>query len=94
VNPLTTDDVRDLAEAWRLASSGEGRTMRLVARLSVRQVAEAIGVGGPTLARWEMGERRPTGAPALAWVRLLRQLGEDDRAARARTEPAPTGGGS
>ena len=77
-----------MAEAWWLALTGEGAARRKRARLSVRQVAEAIGVGGPTLARWEMGDRRPTGDPALAWVRLLRQLGEDAQAFRMAM-PAP-----
>lgn len=44
------------------------------AGLSLREVADAVGISPSTLWRWEERERAPRGAAAVAWVRLLDEL--------------------
>lgn len=63
-----------LAQARRLATSGEGKTAREAAGLSLREVADVIGVSVSGLFRWENGDRRPRGEPAVAWAEFLEQL--------------------
>ena len=54
-----------------MVESGEARELRLRARLSLGEVAEAVGVSTSTIFRWENGQRRPHGAPALRYLKLL-----------------------
>lgn len=71
---MTTRDLLLIAKARRLSRSGEARTLREAAGLSIREVAGAIG-GSPTAVwRWENGQRAPRGETAAAWAHLLEQL--------------------
>ena len=76
---MTLSDIRDLAYVREALATGRARAVRLRARLSASEVARAVGIGPSTFSRWESGEKRPTGAPALELARLLREL--DDNAA-------------
>ena len=56
---------------------------RLASGLSLGEVARDVGVGAPTLLRWETGERTPRLSPeVLAYGRLLDRLAT--KRARAR----------
>jgi DNA-binding transcriptional regulator YiaG len=84
-----TDDLIQLAHIRALTSSGAARALRLSARLSLGEVSREIGVGAPTLFRWEVGERSPQLSPqVLAYGRLLDQL-----ANRVALRRAPARGG-
>ncbi|MCU1624235.1 MAG: hypothetical protein JWL79_3080 [Frankiales bacterium] len=63
-----------LARARRYAASGEGQEIRVRAGLSVREVAEAVGVARHTLWKWERGERVPRADGATAWASFLGEL--------------------
>jgi transcriptional regulator with XRE-family HTH domain len=63
-----------VAQARHLCASGKALELRLSAGLSIREVAEAIGVSPTAVWRWERGERAPRGAAAAAWAQLLRDL--------------------
>ena len=76
---MNTADVLDLVEAVRLARTGEGRAIRTKAGVAAQAIADACGMSASALTRWEAGARRPTGRPAISWVRLLRQLPPADR---------------
>ena len=67
-------DVLELAAARRLAAGGGGRMIREGAGLSLNDVGRACGIHASTVLRWERGERRPRGLPALLYVRLMRDL--------------------
>jgi len=67
-------DVRDLAEARRLAASGEGKAIREQAGVPQTAVASAIRSTASAVCRWESGSRVPTGMAAVRWARLLRTL--------------------
>jgi transcriptional regulator with XRE-family HTH domain len=71
---MTGTDLLLLVEARDAARSGRGRTVRLAAGLAQRDIAEAIGVSPVAVSRWEAGDRRPRGEPALRYARLLREL--------------------
>jgi DNA-binding XRE family transcriptional regulator len=63
-----------ITEARAAASDGTARRAREDARLAQREVGEACGVSPKTIAMWETGQRKPSGLPALAYGRLLRDL--------------------
>jgi transcriptional regulator with XRE-family HTH domain len=70
-----------LARARTLATSGAGLRQRTSAGLSLREVAQAVGVSPSTLWRWERGERAPRGKAAIAWASLLSDLDRNRLAA-------------
>ena len=74
-------DIVLLSEAREAARSGRGLRVRRAAGLSQPEVADFCGVSRACIARWEHGDRRPRGAAALRWIRLLRTL-EDTRDGR------------
>ena len=78
----TTHDILDLAEAVRLARTGEARAIRKRCGVNASAIGAACGVSASAVTRWESGDRRPTGTPAIAWVRLLRELAKADRRSR------------
>jgi transcriptional regulator with XRE-family HTH domain len=67
-------DLVKLAEVRAAARAGTCRRVRLAAHLSLREVAAAVGVGVSTIYRWEVGERRPQGRPALRYAKLIAEL--------------------
>jgi DNA-binding transcriptional regulator YiaG len=70
---------RELARIARLRSmiqSGEARSIRTVARVSMPEMAEAIGCSVSTLWRWEAGDRQPKGKLALRYAGVLESLQE------------------
>ena len=67
-------DVAVLVVTRRMAADGEGRQLRLAARLSLAEVAAAVDVDTSTIWRWEQGRRRPRGEAALRYGHFLRAL--------------------
>jgi transcriptional regulator with XRE-family HTH domain len=76
---MNANEVVDLAQAVRMARSGEGRRVRTRAGVDAARLGEACGVAGSTITRWENGQRRPSGPTAVAWVRLLQRLIEAEQ---------------
>jgi DNA-binding transcriptional regulator YiaG len=64
----------DLIRVRRLASTGAARAIREEAGLSYSEVAAAAEVHKVTVFRWEHGQRRPRGAAAERYLRLLDEL--------------------
>jgi DNA-binding transcriptional regulator YiaG len=64
--------------AWVRAaiSSGEAQRLREEAQLTIGEVARACGVDQSTVWRWESGQRRPRGQPALKLASLIESLRE------------------
>lgn len=68
-------DAVSLAVLREMCATGEARELRLAARLSLGEVAQAIDAGhATTILRWETGERSPHGPVALRYLSLLRGL--------------------
>ncbi|MET0417289.1 MAG: helix-turn-helix transcriptional regulator [Actinoplanes sp.] len=74
IDPMTAEQLVLLGIAARRAEDGSGRRIRESAHLSLRLVAQNIGVAEATVSRWEKGNRKPRGEAAIRWVRLLDQL--------------------
>jgi transcriptional regulator with XRE-family HTH domain len=76
---LETDALVELSRARALVSDS-ARSIRVKAGLTLKEVAEALGVAEATVYRWENGQRRPRGDAALRYASLLETL----RSRRAR----------
>jgi DNA-binding transcriptional regulator YiaG len=70
----TSRSVQELAEAREFIASGEARRIREAARLSLADVAGAVGADYSGVGRWERGERVPRGPAAIKYARLLTRL--------------------
>jgi transcriptional regulator with XRE-family HTH domain len=73
----------ELRRARELGPSGRGRRAREMARLSLSEVAVAIGVDAATLCRWERGLVRPRRAAALRWLSVVDDLQSADIPSRS-----------
>ncbi len=73
---MKRQDLFLLLEARESARTGRGARVRAAADLSQAEVARRIGVTPSAVSLWESRSRRPRGAPALRWARLLRELAE------------------
>jgi transcriptional regulator with XRE-family HTH domain len=67
-------DVAQLAKVRGLTASGAAKAARLGARVTLREVAAASGLGVSTICRYERGERVPRGAGALRYLAVLEGL--------------------
>jgi transcriptional regulator with XRE-family HTH domain len=65
--------IRDIAHGRRLAGR-VGRSIRVGAGVSVREVARELGVAPSTVSRWENGHRTPRGPLAADYGTLLDSL--------------------
>lgn len=66
----------DLVRAARLPEPAERRRIRIAAGVSLRRVAEELGVSIPTVHNWENGKDGPSLENAAAYRALLDQLAE------------------
>jgi len=71
---MERNEAVELAEVRELTASGAARALRVGNRLSLSDVASAVGVAVSTVWRWEAGQRTPRGEPALRYGALLRRL--------------------
>lgn len=81
---MSDSDALRISALRHLADSGRARELRLLAQLSLPEVAAACGVSHVCISRWERGERRPRGPGALRYGALLDALTKA-QAARAAT---------
>ncbi len=79
---MAPDDLTKLANARAATRAGAARSLRLAAGLSLREVADEVGVAVSTLWRWEAHERRPRGKAAVRYAEVLEELAERDRPRR------------
>lgn len=73
---MTKAELTLLIEARAAVKSGRAARVRELAGLSQADVAQLVGVTPAAISRWESGERRPTGDPAVAYGRALRRIAE------------------
>lgn len=66
--------VEDVRLARSLPPRGMAKAIRRSAGVSQERMAAELGVHRVTIARWESGDRVPTGAHRLAYASLLRDL--------------------
>ena len=65
-----------LATVRSMCANGTAKATRQAATLSIREVADEVGVAASTIFRWESGRRVPHGPAAIAYHDLLRALME------------------
>ena len=58
----------------RQLSPALAKAIRESVKVSQQEVADELGVHRVTVARWELGARRPRGRLLTAYTQLLRQL--------------------
>ncbi|HZU54822.1 MAG TPA: helix-turn-helix domain-containing protein [Actinocrinis sp.] len=68
----TADRVLEVTEWIR---TGEARERRIRSGLSQSEVAASCDASPTAVLRWERGERRPRGRYAVAYHKVLEQLG-------------------
>ncbi|WP_103543327.1 helix-turn-helix transcriptional regulator [Streptomyces sp. SM1] len=68
---MRPEDLRRISAVRTLAASGEARAKRQELRLSLKEVAAAIGSAPSTVHRWELGQSVPRAASALLWAKAL-----------------------
>ncbi len=73
-----SDRALRLAAVRELAETGRLRERRLRSRLSLAEVAEAVGTTAATVSRWERGLRKPRGEAAIRYLDLLEQLDQSE----------------
>jgi DNA-binding transcriptional regulator YiaG len=72
---VVSSKVNRMAAAHTL-TRGAGRRQRIEIGLTLRELAEAVGVTTATLSRWENGQVRPRSDAAVRWVDALRHARE------------------
>ncbi|MEW2254978.1 helix-turn-helix transcriptional regulator [Streptomyces sp. NPDC047869] len=68
---MSLEDLRRISAVRELVASGETRTWREGRRLTLREVADAVGVSPSTIHRWEQSRSAPRGAYALRLAATL-----------------------
>ncbi len=71
----TTEQAVTLALLRRLVSDGTAKQLRERARLSLADVARAVGADASSVLMWERG-RQPRAAAALRYAELIAALAE------------------
>jgi len=73
---MDTATALKLSKVRALTESGAARTIRIAARLSLPEVADAIDSHPTTIWRWEGGERKPHGDVGVRYADFLQTLME------------------
>ena len=73
---LSVEELLLLTEARHLAASGRARHIREAAGVSQGELGAAVGATVAGISKWENGQRRPTGACAIRYARLIRELAD------------------
>ncbi|MGY4994094.1 helix-turn-helix domain-containing protein [Streptomyces sp. 900105245] len=68
---MTSEDLRRISAVRALVANGKAREQRESRRLTLREIADAIGSSPSTIHRWEKGTSLPRGAHALRWADAL-----------------------
>ena len=68
---MSPETLRRISAIRMAAISGEARAKRQELRLTLREVAAAVGASESAVHRWEHGQAVPSGAHALRWAKAL-----------------------
>lgn len=79
---MSPAELRRISLVRELVANGKARDRRKLRRLSLKEVADAIGTSRSTVHRWESGETVPSAPNALQWAAAL-GVGDTDPAPRA-----------
>lgn len=68
---MSPEELRRISEVRALVANGEAREQRENRRLTLQEIADAIGVTPLTVYRWEQGITTPRGPAALRLAEVL-----------------------
>lgn len=68
---MSPDELRRVSAVRALVANGKVRELRVVRRLTLREIADAVGASTSTVHRWEQGVTPPRGAAALRLAEVL-----------------------
>jgi DNA-binding transcriptional regulator YiaG len=71
---VTSPSLARVAEARRLANSGEARRIREAAKVSASELARSVAVAPSTLLAWEDGTQIPRADAADRWLAAIEDL--------------------
>lgn len=72
---MNSAEILEMARFRAMCASGAARSVRRARHVSLREAGGAVGVGAPTILRWERSERVPrTSEAALKYWALLQDL--------------------
>lgn len=71
---MKTLQLRDVAVIRQQLSSGEAKAIRQRSRLSLSEIASAVGVTPTSVCRWENGECSPRIPEALKYKAIIDEL--------------------
>jgi transcriptional regulator with XRE-family HTH domain len=66
--------LEEVRTALRLPPPTRAREIRMAAGISQQRLADELGVDRVTVARWELGDRRPRGQLLMRYARVLIEL--------------------
>lgn len=72
--PTSPDDLARIADVRAMCASGEARRIREMARVTLREVAAAVGVDHKTVIGWETGRTTCVSPHALAYADALNAM--------------------
>ncbi|MFI7628436.1 helix-turn-helix domain-containing protein [Microbispora rosea] len=72
--PASPEDLARIADVRAMCASGEARRIREMARVTLREVAAAIGVDHKTIVGWETGRTTCVSPYALAYADALNAM--------------------
>ena len=72
--PMGSRELRELQRMRDMVHGGLVRAVRVNAGLSLREVAQAVGVTPSAVFYWEQGKNVPRGEPAIRYARVLLEL--------------------
>ncbi|OPG13686.1 helix-turn-helix transcriptional regulator [Microbispora sp. GKU 823] len=72
--PACPEDLARIADVRAMCASGEARRIREMARVTLREVAAAVGVDHKTVVGWETGRTTCVSPYALAYADALNAM--------------------
>lgn len=72
-----TELVEEVRRARRLPPPQLAKAIRMAAGVSQQRLADELGVHRVSVARWELGQRRPRGRLLVSYGALLDQLQQE-----------------
>lgn len=73
---MGVSELKEKARQRQLPPPHVARAIRLRARITQAELAEALGVAQPTIAHWEAGRKKPSPAHAGEYAAALDAMGE------------------
>ena len=89
LNQLKAGLDREIALAIAAANSGKANRLRLACSVTTHDIAQEVGVSADVVSQWERAQRKPEGAEAVRYPRVLGRLEAEDVQRRKRQNTVP-----